>query len=115
MRPRPDQGHIDQRTHRDMDERALAHHRPEQRAATLAVHIVRRRCRRLAMDQQIVIAFDEAQAVARNAGEWLEGRTGGSPAARAVAIQRIFESIVDLVANGAAKTFAAQDTDIRLF
>ena len=80
MRFRTDRGRVDQRAHGDMDEGALPNHRPEQRAAMLAVHVMRGLCGRPAVDQQIVISPDKLQAVAGNAGERFECRTSGAPA-----------------------------------
>jgi len=115
MRFRTDRGRVDQRAHGDMDEGALPNHRPEQRAAMLAVHVMRGLCGRPAVDQQIVISPDKLQAVAGNAGERFECRTSGAPAVRTMAIERIFERIRDRVAHRAAKAFAGKHASLRIF
>ncbi|MFK4387086.1 mRNA-degrading endonuclease toxin of MazEF toxin-antitoxin module [Bradyrhizobium sp. USDA 3397] len=50
-----------------------------------------------------------------DAGEGLEGGTGGAPAVRAVAVHRIGERIGHLEAHGAAKAFADKNASVRIF
>jgi len=62
-----------------------------------------------------VITSRKAQAVAPDAGERFECRTGGAAAVRTMAIQRVFERIRHLIGDRTAKAFAAKNTSIRLF
>src|SRR4051812_48970810 len=71
--------------------------------------------RLLAVDHQIVVALTDAELVARNAGEWLEGRPGGPPAVRAMAIERIAKLVRDRVADCAAETSSRQQTVLHIF
>ncbi len=77
MRPRADGGIIDEGSHGDMGEGTIADDRIEQRAAQVAVRVVGIR---FANGHEVVLAFGDAQSVAPDAGEWLEGRTGRPPA-----------------------------------
>src|SRR5439155_16700346 len=65
---RPDRRIVDQRPHRDMDEGALAHHRIEQRPAAPAMRVM---TGLLAVDHDVVVALDDTEFVARDAGERL--------------------------------------------
>src|SRR6266446_5402409 len=106
----PDRGRIDKRSHRDMDEGAVAHHGIEQRAAAAAVCVMGLV---VAVNQQTIPAPGDAELLARNSGERLERRAGGAPAIRAMAIQGVGEFVSHGVADRAAKAFSGKNASIR--
>lgn len=63
---------------------------------------------------QGVLAPDEDEPAVRDAGERLEGGTGGPAAVRTMAVQRIGERIRHLEADGAAIAFASKDARVLL-
>jgi hypothetical protein len=60
----------------------------------------------IAIDHQIVIALDDAEFGARDAREWLEGRTRRPPAVRAVTIRGINEFVRHRVLDRAAQALS---------
>src|SRR5687767_15064188 len=86
---------------------AIAHHRIEQRAAALAegVVIIRR-----AVDREALSALGDGELVALDTAERLEGRAGGAPALRAVAVHGVAEFVAHLVLHRAAQAAAGQNT-----
>src|SRR5690349_862098 len=103
---RADRGIVDQRPHGDMNESAFAHHRIEQRAAFAAMRVV---AVLVAVDHETVLAFGDAEFVARDAGERLERRTGRAPAIRAMAVQGVTEFVSYGVADRAAIAFSGKN------
>ena len=86
MRGRTDGRIVDEGSHSDVDEGAVADDRIKERAAHFTACVV---AIFVAKDQEVVLALGDAQLVALDASEGLEGRTSRPPAVRAVAVRGI--------------------------
>jgi hypothetical protein len=60
----------------------------------------------VAEDQQPVIARDETELFALDAGEGLERRPGRAPAVRAMAVRRVNKFVRNLIVDCAAEAFS---------
>ncbi len=97
---------VRQRPHRHVHERAVAHHRIEQRAARLAARVM---SALLANDHQLFRTGGDAQPIARDPGERLERRAGRAPAVRAMAVGGIDECVGHRIADRAAGASSGED------
>src|SRR4051794_5131825 len=97
----PDGRLVRQPTHRDVDVLAVADQRIEEGTAAPAVGVVRLRDV-LAVDQQPVLPLGDGKFAPLDAGKGLEGRAGGAPAPRAVAIHGVLEFVRHRIVDGAA-------------
>src|SRR5688572_14510575 len=90
VRGRAQAGGVGEGTEGHMHESAIAHYRIEQRTAALAegVVIVGR-----AVDREVLRAGGDGELVALDPAERLEGRAGGAPALRAVAVHGVAEFV----------------------
>jgi hypothetical protein len=95
-----------ERAHRDVDVRAVAHDRVQERAADAAARVVRLL---VAPDEQRLGARDDLELLALDAGERLERRARPGPAVRAVAVGRVQELVPHAVANTPALAPSTQD------
>lgn len=96
---RADVRRIDERSHCDVNESAVAHDGVEQGPAGFAVRVVVP----VAENKEIVVSFDDRKPVPCNAGEGLESRARRAPAIGAMAVHRVFESIHHFVDDRAAQ------------
>src|SRR5215468_1088951 len=87
---RADSRIVDESSHGDVDELAVADDRIEERAARLTMGVI---AVLVAIDQKAVPTLGDAQHVALDAAERFEGRTSGSPAVRAMTIHGVEEFI----------------------
>jgi hypothetical protein len=110
VRGRADGGIIYQRPHRDMDPAAIADNGIEQRATLPAVRIV---AVFITKDHAVIAAFCDGELVAFDAGERLEGGTGGAPTVRAVTVRGISELVRYRIVDGAAEAFSGKGTVAR--
>ena len=62
----------------------------------------------VAEDHEAVLALGDSKLVALDAGERLEGRTGRSPAVRAVAVRGVDEFVRNRVVDGAAQALSGK-------
>jgi len=95
-----------------VDEGAVADDRIEQRAAPITVRVV---VIGVAKDHELVLALAEAQPVARNAGERLEGRPRRPPAVRTMAVRGVGEFVRHRVMDRAAQALSCQHPAVGLF
>src|SRR4051812_7478461 len=103
---RADGRRVDQGAHGHVDVGAVADDRIKQRAAPFAVRIVSLVG---AVDQQAVGALRDREFGSLDAGEGLEGRAGGAPAVRAVAVHGVEESVGHAVLDGAAEALSGEE------
>src|SRR5271170_5285546 len=81
---------VDEASHGDVDEGAVADYRIEERAAHLTARVV---AVFVAKDHEVVLALRDVQLVPLDASERLEGRTSRPPAVRAVAVRGVDEFV----------------------
>src|SRR5262245_18041805 len=96
---------IDQSSHGDVDEGAVANERVEKRTTPLTAGVA---AVFVAEDHQAVLAFGEGDLVPLDAREGLEGRTRCSAAVGAVAVRGIAKFVRDLVLHRAAEACAGE-------
>lgn len=96
---------VDQCPQSDVNERAIADHRIQQRAARLAANVV---SVFLAEDQQVVPSFRDAQLIALDPGEGFERGTRRATAVRAMAVQGINELVLHCVVYGSAQALSGK-------
>src|ERR1700687_1265877 len=85
-----DGGIIAQRSHGDMDPRAIADQGIQQRTTSRAVRIV---AFFVAEDHALILTFGDRELFAFDAGERLERGAGRAPAVRAMAVQGVSELV----------------------
>src|SRR2546423_11077581 len=104
---RPNAGSVDKRSHRHVYVGTVTHHGKEERATCPAPRVVQVL---LSEDQQAIQAVRDLELFPLYARKRLERRTGRSATARAVAVRRVEERILDAVTDQAALALSGEHT-----